>query len=271
MIPALAVAALCLQQTPQPAVTDSAGELLAAAVQHMNARRQDSAAILLRRVAEASHWQVGDRALAWVMLGVVDFYRSGDSAAAYALRQALTLDPQVQTAALERNYPDVARILAAERAARAPAQAVAAPPVDTSPAPAAPLQDAAPLSPDTLAPLDCLTKCTTGGRAPYFISFPETPFSSVNAGVGVYDRRQRTFLTFQAVISADGIIEPATLQVSGGSARGMEADLRQALGQARFAPGRLNGVPTRTRVTLRFDFEAEGISFVKYSYKVTAR
>ncbi len=273
MTPVLAVAALSLglQQPPQAAAPDSAGQLLAAAVAHMNARRPDSAAILLRRVAEVPNWPVGDRALAWVMLSVVDYQRSGDSAATYALRQALTLDPQVQVPALERNYPNVARILAAERAALAPASAVAAAPVDASPATAAPVPDTAQSATDQPTLLDCLTKCTAGGRAPYVISFPNMQFSSGNAGVGVYERRLRSFLTFQAVIGADGIVEPATVQVSGGSARGMETDLRGALAQARFAPGRLNGVPTRTRVTLRFDFEAEGTSFLKYSYKVTAR
>jgi len=56
------------------AAQDSSVALLAAARAHFAARNLDSAAAIFRRVAEALQ--------AWVMLGVVDFYRSGGGAKA---------------------------------------------------------------------------------------------------------------------------------------------------------------------------------------------
>lgn len=257
----VAVLTAMLQQTPVAAVEEPSQQLLVAAVKHMNAQRLDSAALLLRRVADSPTRAASDRVRAFVLLGVVDYYRSGDSASAVALRQALVLDPGLQVPALDSTHPDVARILAAQRAAVAPSVAAAPPAVDTQPASSA----------EAPALLDCLTKCAPGGRPPHFTQFPDMQFRDGNAGIGVYERRLRSFLTFQAVIGADGIVEPETVQVTGGAARGMETDIRRALAQSRFAPGRLNDVPVRTRVTLRFDFESEGTSWLKYSYKVTAR
>jgi hypothetical protein len=89
--------------------------------------------------------------------------------------------------------------------------------------------------------------------------------------VGVSDRRSRSFLQFEAVVSPDGVLEPESVVVSGGTARGAEGEIRRALLQARFHPGRGAAGPVRARVRLRFDFEAEGTAWVKYSYRVTAR
>ena len=106
-------------------------------------------------------------------------------------------------------------------------------------------------------------------RPPQFVFFPQIQFA--NASVGVHDTRSRTFLLFEAVVGADGVIEPETLLMSGGTARGTEMELRRGLVQVRFSPGRADGVPARTRVRLRFEFEAEGTSWIKYSYRVMAR
>jgi hypothetical protein len=114
---------------------------------------------------------------------------------------------------------------------------------------------------------DCLRKCPEGVRPPQFAFFPQIDFTDADAGVRGTNR-MRTFLTFQAVVGADGVLEPETVQVTGGSARSAEAELRRGLAQSRFRPGTANGVPVRTRVTLRFDFEAEGVNWVKYTYRV---
>jgi hypothetical protein len=116
---------------------------------------------------------------------------------------------------------------------------------------------------------DCLNKCPSGVAPPRFEFFPRVEVA--NASVGIYDRRSRTFLQFEAVIGVDGTIEQETLIVAGGTARGTEAELRRGLVQARFVPGRAGDVPVRARVRLRFDFEAEGVNWVKYAYRVTAR
>ncbi len=241
-------ALLALAAAPAPA-QDASADLMAAARGHLAARRLDSAAVLFRQVAEAPARAIAERVQAWVLLGVVDFYRSGDSATADAFRHALTLDPGFQVAALDQYDPAIAEILTAERAALPPR---AQPPA----AAAAPVHD-------------CLGRCPEGVRPPQFAFFPQIEFR--DASVALHDRRMRTYLMLQVVVGADGIIEPETITVSGGTARNAESELRRGLAQARFTPGRADGVPCRTRVALRFDFEAEGTSWIKYTYRVTSR
>lgn len=116
---------------------------------------------------------------------------------------------------------------------------------------------------------DCLNKCPAGTIAPRFEFLPRMEI--MDASVGVYDRRSRTFVQFEAIVAPDGTIEPESLVMTGGTARQTEPELRRALAQARFTPGRTDGAAVRARVRLRFDFEAEGTTWVKYTYKVTAR
>ena len=232
-----------------PASAQEPVALLAAARAHLAAHNLDSAATIFRRVAEAPAASQADRLQAWVMLGIVDFYRTGDSATADAFRHALALDPGFEVPALEQYDPAIAGILAAQRAAL-PARAVA------------PASQEAPV-------YDCLNRCPSGVVPPQFTFLPRMEIA--DASVSISDRRSRTFLQFEAVISPDGILEPETLIVSGGTARGTESELRRALMQARFSPGQAEGAAVRARVRLRFDFEAEGTSWVKYSYRVTAR
>jgi len=250
--------ALVTLATAPALAQDSSTVLLAAARAHLAARRMDSAAMIYRRVAEAPGWPANDRVQAWVMLGVVDYYRSGDSATADAFRHALELDSAFEVKSLAQFEPAIADILTAQRA-----KMVAAP--------AAPGAQAHPVSPTSqeLPVYDCLNKCPASVLAPQFEFFPRVEIA--DASVSISDRRSRTFLQFEAVVNPQGVLEPESVVVSGGTARGAESEIRRALLQARFSPGRYNAVPVRARVRLRFDFEAEGTSWVKYSYRVTAR
>jgi hypothetical protein len=246
VLASLLVAAPVAAQDPAPG--ESSEQLLAAARAHLAATQLDSAAALLRRVAEAPARAVADRIQAWVLLGVVDLYRSGDSAAAVAFRHALALDPGFQMAALEQFDPTAARILAAERAALA-------------------VPVAAPAPPAAEAPVDCVRKCPEGVRPPRFTYFPRLELHT-----DIFGRwGTNANLVLQAVISADGLVEPETVWMAGGTARALEALMREALLQARFQPGRADGVPVRARVAMRFDFRAEGLNSVRYTYQVTAR
>ena len=236
--------ALAVLATASARAQDSATVLLGAARAHLTARRMDSAAVLYRRVAEAPGWPANDRVQAWVMLGVVDYYRLGDSATADAFRHALELDPSFQVQSLASFEPAIADILTKERAALTP------------------------VAQETQV-FDCLNKCPSGVMPPQFEFFPRIEVA--DASVGVSDRRSRSFLQFEAVVSPDGVLEPESVVVSGGTARGAEGEIRRALLQARFHPGRGAAGPVRARVRLRFDFEAEGTAWVKYSYRVTAR
>jgi len=236
--------ALAVLATASARAQDSATVLLGAARAHLTARRMDSAAVLYRRVAEAPGWPANDRVQAWVMLGVVDYYRLGDSATADAFRHALELDPSFQVQSLASFEPAIADILTKERAALTPAA-------------------------QETQVFDCLNKCPSGVMPPQFEFFPRIEVA--DASVGVSDRRSRSFLQFEAVVSPDGVLEPESVVVSGGTARGAEGEIRRALLQARFHPGRGAAGPVRARVRLRFDFEAEGTAWVKYSYRVTTR
>lgn len=249
------VGALAALVAAPAAAQDSSVALLAAARAHLAARNLDSAAAIFRRVAEAPQPSAADRIQAWVMLGIVDFYRTGDSAAADAFRHALALDPGFEVAALAQFDPEIATVLARERAALPPRADSAS---------ARPAAAAAP------AVYECLGKCPEGVFPPRFTFFPQIEFP-MNASVNVRDTRMRTFLLFEAVISAEGIVEPETLIMTGGTARGTETELRRGLAQARFSPSRAGGQPVRARIRMRFDFEAEGTSWVKYTYRVMAR
>ena len=247
--------ALVVLATASAGAQDSSTVLLAAARAHLAARHMDSAAVIYRRVAEAPGWPANDRVQAWVMLGVVDYYRSGDSATADAFRHALELDSAFEVKSLAQFDPAIADILTAQRAK-----------LFAAPAPAA-----RPVSPTSqeLPVYDCLNKCPVNVAAPQFEFFPRIEVA--DASVSISDRRSRTFLQFEAVVGPTGVLEPESVIVSGGTARGAEAEIRRGLMQARFSPGRFNAVPVRARVRLRFDFEAEGTSWVKYTYRVTAR
>ena len=265
MSPLLSVAVLAalLQQTHATSVEPPSHELLRAAITHIQTRKLDSAALLLRRVGEEPARLASDRVKAWVLLGVVDYYRSGDSASAEALRHALEIDPEVKAPGIAADYPDVARILEAERLAIAGRR----PPVDT-----APKVDPLPYLPDTVVH-DCLAKCPAGVEPPHFTFFPDLGFIEGNAGAGAgrTDRRMRSFLIFHGVVNANGILLPETIEMQGGTARGLESQLRRGLAQARFAPGLFFNSPASTRVALRFDFEAEGSGTIRYRYRVVAR
>jgi hypothetical protein len=226
---------------------ETSAQLLDAGRAQLAARNLDSARTLLRRVAEAPDRATPDRVQAWVLLGVVGFYASGDSAARYAFRQGLALDPGLQVAAIDRFDPALAELLAAERAALPPGAQQAS---------------------DASVVHECVGKCPEGVQPPQFTYFPRTEFQDADVRGTT---RTRSFLTFQAVIGADGIIEPESVRMSGGTARSAEAEVRRGLAQARFQPGRAAGVPVRTRVMLRFEFEAEGTTWVKYTYRVMAR
>ncbi len=244
----IAVLAFVVAAAPAAAQQPAPADVLAEAREQIAAHKLDSAATLLRRLAEAATQPVPDRVQAWVLLAIVGFYRSGDSAAAQAFRQALALEPGLQVAALDRFDPALPQILAAERAVLAP--------------------PAAPAGPAVAVVYDCLRKCPAGVRPPSFTYFPPIDVRDTPGVLG--PNGLRTYIELEVLIGANGTAEIGTA-LAGGSARGAEAPVRQALGQARFEPGRAEGVPVRTRVVLRFDFEAEGQNTIRYTYRVVAR
>lgn len=116
---------------------------------------------------------------------------------------------------------------------------------------------------------DCVGKCPDGVTPPAFTFFPRIDFgdASVRGRAG----RSRTYLTLRGIVSATGVLEPESVEVAGGTARRTETEVRRGLAQARFTPGRAGETPVRTRVMLRFDFEAEGTNWIRYNYRVISR
>ena len=210
----------------------------------------DSAAVLLRRVTDARARPVAERVQAEVLLGIALYYARGASDAAAAFREAFALDPGLQVSGLDQLDPEIRRLVAEARPARG------ANDTTTTRRPAEPAQAAV---------YDCVKKCPTGVVRPRFAFLTEM---GIAESAVLPSRRSHAFLIMQAVVDAGGAIESETLESVSGSAVGVQAQVRQALVQARFNPGLFEGRPVRTRVQLRFDFEAEGIGTLKYTYKV---
>jgi len=237
------------------AQADSSGEtpsaqLIEQARAQLTKGNADSAAVLLRRVTDARTQPVTERVRANVLLGIALYYARGPSEAAAAFREAFALDPGLEVGGLDQLDPEIRRLVAEARAARRANDATA------------PVRPAEPAE----APLyDCVRRCPTGVVRPRF-SF--LPYMGIAESAVLPGNRSHAFLIMQAVVDAGGTIESETLESVSGTAVGVEAQVRQALVQARFNPGLFEGRPVRTRVHVRFDFEAEGIGALKYTYKV---
>jgi len=134
------------------------------------------------------------------------------------------------------------------------------------PPPPPPPQSPAADSTPTL--LDCSGRCPKGAEAPRITYFPQLEMMNADVRGGT---RMHNYLIFEAVVSEDGIIEQGSVRLTSGAARSAEGDIERGLAQARFTPGRLNDAPIRTRVRIRFDFEAEGTNWTRYTYRVLSR
>jgi TonB family protein len=91
MIRSLAVAvALALTGSALAVGQHSASQRIDTAVAQLNARHTDSAEVLLRPVVDSLVPATGhEQAAAWLLIGVIDFYRNRDSAAAGDFRASL--------------------------------------------------------------------------------------------------------------------------------------------------------------------------------------
>src|SRR2546425_8368647 len=123
----LVVMAILLAGPPLIAQQSRAAGLLTAARAQVQARHLDSATVLLRQAIDtAARGSRSERVEAWVLLGVVHFFAGDDSATASDFRQALALDRHLEATGLEGMDPELARMLAAERAHLPPDTAAAA-------------------------------------------------------------------------------------------------------------------------------------------------
>jgi len=240
------------------AQADTSGEIASAQIVEqaralLTRGNADSAAVLLRRLADAPSRPTSERVQAGVLLGIALYYAQGPTAAAPAFQQALALDPGLEVTGLDQLDPEIRRLVAEARGQRSGND------VKTTERPTQ-------LAEGSL--YDCIKSCPAGVVRPQFSFVPDM---GIAESAVLPSRRSRAFLLMRAVVNAAGVIEPETLEFVSGTAQGVEPQVRQALLQARFRPGLFEGRAVRTRVHLRFDFEAEGIGTLRYTYQVVGR
>ena len=221
-----------------------AAGLLTAARAQVQTRHLDSAAVLLRQAIDtAGRGSRSERVEAWVLLGVVHFFSGDDSATASDFRQALALDRHLEAAGLERLDPDLARMLAAERA-KLPPDAAAAP-ADTAGG----------------AVHYCVGHCRAGEIKPRLHDMPS--LTDLNR-IPMEPPQTRALILVQLVVSASGDPEPETIRIVSSNLRAVDAQVLQIVQSAHFSPARAAGGPVRAQVQLRFEFRAEGFNTITY-------
>ena len=217
--------------------------LIAAARSQLQARRLDSAAVLLRQAVDTgSGGTLGEHVEAWVLLGVVHFYSGDDSAAANDFRQALALDPGFEPTGLVRSDSELAHLFAAERA-------------KLSSAPTARLPGTAGEPLEDQSVHECVPRCAAGDVMPRLRNIPPlTTLDQIPMGA----LRMRGLVLVRLIVSAAGIPEPESIHVISGSLVAVDAEVVRSVQGALFRPALARGHPVRASVELRFEFETEG-------------
>src|SRR3989442_997524 len=245
-------AALALQTLAARAVAD--------ARQQIEARNLDSAATLLGRVVAAP----GDSAPAllveaWMLLGMVEFYRGRDSAAAQAFREVFILEPGAQghlpDATLQQMFDSLR-----------PAQ-IDLPPFTTllQPSPAA---APAPAEGTGGALYRCAPRCDKGVRRPVLprlrpLAPPDPP-----AGLCLGQQGVRGYVIFQGIVGLGGILEPGSAHLVASTSSLVSArDVEEALQDAEFSPGEFEGHPVRVMVQFRYECRLEGLNMMSCSFR----
>jgi hypothetical protein len=241
----LAVSALHAQTRP---------DYLARAREQLSQRNSDSALALLRLVTDSQSGEpVARRVEAWILTGVVSFYRGEDSSVVAAFRSAFALDPGVRAAGLSAIDSSLAATFEAQR-----------PKADAAMLPA-------PGSADSV--YECVKRCPAGVSKPSLSHFPQVSPQDVPpsesqiypgaSGLGASGLRGA--IEFHFIVNEAGSVEPGSVEVSMSTARRWQPAFLQGLLQARFLPAMLGPRPVRARVRLRVDINAEGLDHFRYN------
>jgi Tfp pilus assembly protein PilF len=255
----VAVATLACLGTPAAAQAQSRpATLIAAARSQLQARRLDSAAILLRQAVDTgSGGTLGEHVEAWVLLGVVHFYSGDDSAAANDFHQALSLDRRFEPTGLVLSDSELAHLFAAERA-RLPSAPT--PSLAGSDEPTARRTGTAAEAMGDLSVHECVPRCAAGEVMPRLRNIPRlTTLDQIPMGA----LRMRGLVLVRLIVSAAGIPEPESIHVISGSLVAVDAEVVRAVQAALFRPALANGHPVRASVEVRFEFETAG-SAIQY-------
>jgi hypothetical protein len=206
-----------------------------AAARHLVAAQQlDSAVTLLTQATNVqSGATVGDRAQAFILLGVVRYYQGMDS---LAFRSALTLDTTLQVAGLAQidsslvHAFEIARVQALAATRR----------TDDEPHP-------------------CIPHCAAGESPPRLRDMPQLVFDSGPDFVNTH-----AVLIVRLVVGETGAPEPATIRIETSTMPKMNSQVLDVVRAAHFWPARAKGAPVRALIELRFDFRAEGMTGITY-------
>jgi len=162
---------------------------------------------------------------AWLLLGVVEFYRGNDSATASSFHQALALEPRLEASGLARYDSALVVLFEAERRAER-----------------------------GLALEDCTRRCPSGVALPRLVSLPELdwiptdPFDLQHALPG------RMILRF--VVDTAGFVAPGSIVVVANTftVKELETAYLRSLERARFMPahGPNGRVPAVLQAQVRF-------------------
>lgn len=228
-------------------------DYLALAREQLSHRNSDSALALLRLVTDSQGGEPTPRQVeAWILTGVVAFYRGEDSSVVAAFRRAFALDPGVQAVGLSGIDSSLGATFEAQR----PKVSAAALPE--------------PSTADSV--YECVKRCPTGVSKPSLAHFPQvTPQDVPAAQSQIYPGSSglgasglRGAIEFHFIVNEAGAVEPGSVQVTMSTARRWQPPFLQGLLQARFRPAMLGPRPVRARVRLRVDITAEGLDAFRY-------
>ena len=216
----------------------AAADRLAAAQAEVRVMKLDSAAVLLRQTLDMTdRLSNEERVEAWLLLGVVQFYKGDDSGTAVDFRQALALEPRLDTSGLARYDSALVVLLEAQRGGIAAHRD----------------SEASTLGASELK--NCVPRCPRNVTPPKPLHRPDV--SWMPSGTEQV-RGGRGELVVRYVVTARGRVAPGSIViVSGYVPLGFQSAVLSALARASFLPARDGDRPVAVMVEEKTELERE--------------
>ena len=222
----------------QVAGQSTSAERLATARAQLRAMKLDSAALLLREAVDTIGRPSRDEQVeAWLLLGVVQFYKGDDSGTAADFRQALALEPRLDASGLARYDSALFVLFKAQR----------------GPVPALGDSESSALAVSELT--NCVPRCPKNVTPPKLLHLPDitwTPSDLDELPGG------RGALLLRYVVTARGSVAPGSIViVSSNVPAGFQSAVVSALADASFRPARDGGRPIAAMVEEKTELRRE--------------
>jgi len=211
---------------------------LIAARAQLRASRLDSAALLLRQTLDtASHPTREDQVEAWILLGVIHFFKGDDSGTTADFRHALALDPLLKADGLANYDSALVDLFNAQRSAAVAEGGPPESPVNTV--------------------VDCTRTCPKDVVLPQLIGVEALEGLGPD-GFAIEHHRYGTMIV-QFIVDTAGRVAPASMRLisSNLSMKELERALFMGLQKASFTPGRANGQPVPVLVQGKLGFRMD--------------